>query len=134
MFSDCASWLVQSGYILKNVYLVILNRGKNMKCEECGYDHTKLEKRWEYTGEINSEYSYNILSNIYDIEVVKDILEHALSFQREPFEKAEVFIHTWRIDGLNCHTCSLTNFKLNMERDKVIDYYHEKGIRVYEIQ
>jgi hypothetical protein len=103
-----------------------------MKCEECGYDHTNLEKHWEYTGEIDGEHSYSILSNIYDIEVFEGIMNHALSLQKKPYEEIEVCINTWLIDCLNCNTCSLTNIRLMREREISSNYYYKKGIRSYE--
>lgn len=84
-----------------------------MKCEECGYDHTKLDKYWEYNGDMDGEHSYSILSDIYDMDVYEGIMYHALTLQKKPFEEIEVFfIDVWRIEGLVCRTCSITNIRL----------------------
>ncbi|WP_442600145.1 hypothetical protein [Neobacillus sp. D3-1R] len=103
-----------------------------MKCEECRYEHTKLEKYWEYNGEIDGEHSYTILSNIYDIVVYEGIMNHALTLQKKPFEEIEVYIDTWRIECPSCQTCSLTNVRLMSERHNKSNYYFKKGIREYE--
>jgi hypothetical protein len=103
-----------------------------VKCEECGFDHSQLEKHWEYNGEIEGEHSYTILSNIYDIEMYEGIMNHALTLPKNPSEEIEVYIDTWRINCPICPTCSLTNVRLMSERHKKSNFYYEKGIREYE--
>lgn len=102
-----------------------------MKCEECGYDHTKLDKHWEYN-DVNGEHFYTIFSNIYDMDIYEGIMNHALTLQKKPFEEIEVFIDTWQIDCLNCQTCSLKNLRLMSERHKKGEYYYKKGIKEYD--
>lgn len=75
-----------------------------MKCSVCGYEHNPNAENWTYLE--NS--TYQIKSNIFDTDMIKEMAEHALLLS--PSEKA-IYIDRCLIDTQSCMSCQLQNLR-----------------------
>ncbi|RXJ04432.1 hypothetical protein DS745_03335 [Anaerobacillus alkaliphilus] len=101
-----------------------------MKCDECGYDHKEVLKHWEYRGESNNDgFTYTILSNTYDGEILKEILSHSLSLHKPPFD---LFIDTCVVETHGCKNCFLEYLRSAEERRRIEQQFFDLGITLHE--
>jgi hypothetical protein len=99
-------------------------------CKDCGYNHKEIKKHWEYLGEIEDEgLTYTILSNIYDGRILKEILDHALSVKKPPFD---LYLDTCFVDTHGCSTCFLEYLKMGEDRRRIEQQFYDLGISINE--
>ena len=97
-----------------------------MKCNGCGYDHEKQIKHWEFRGESEQgSLNYIILSNIFDGEILKEILDHATSLLDPPFY---IYLDTCSVETHGCSTCFNEYLKMEEDRRRIEQLYLDKGI------
>jgi len=92
-----------------------------MKCSECGYEHNPSAENWTYLE--NSTYEIN--SNIFTAEMLKEMVEHALLLN--PSEKG-IYIDTCLMDTQSCLSCQmqiLRNPRSEIERE-----YRDRGMTI----
>lgn len=93
-----------------------------MKCSECGYEHKPNAESWTYL----ENYIYQIKSNIFDSQIIKEVAEHALLLN--PSVKA-IYIDTYLIDTQSCMSCRLQNLRnTNIEIEKE---YYDRGLSIH---
>ena len=101
-----------------------------MKCLDCGYDHSELEKQWTYSGKSNDGgLIYTILSNFYDDEILGEILNHALSLQKPPYD---LFLDTNIVETHGCNNCTMEQIKRRQVRRNMEKEFFEKRIALHD--
>lgn len=95
-----------------------------MKCTECSYEHNSNTENWVYLGDA----SYEIKSNLFDNQLLIEIVEHAFSLDTQP---KGIYIDTWLINCLSCSLCSLQNIRNKVKRSELEREYDRRGFNIY---
>jgi hypothetical protein len=101
-----------------------------MRCEICGYDHKEIKKHWEYReGNEEEGLTYTILSHFYDGNILKQILNHAMSLRNPPFD---LYLDTCMIETNECSHCFMEFLKTDDDRRRVEQQFYDQGIWIHK--